>query len=42
LPKELTADETELLNLYRKLEPIKQTEYRAELKGYVKAKEENK
>ena len=40
-PKELTADETEWLELYRKLEPSKQTEHRSELRGYVKAKEEN-
>lgn len=42
LPKELTANEVEWLELYRKLEPIKQIEYRAEIKGYVRAKEENK
>ena len=42
LPKDLTADEAEWLELYRKLEPSKQTEHRLELRGYVKAKEENK
>ena len=42
LPKDLTVDEAEWLELYRKLEPSKQTEHRLELRGYVKAKEENK
>jgi transcriptional regulator with XRE-family HTH domain len=41
LLSDITDDETELLALYRKLEPIKQAEYRAELKGYIRAKEEN-
>lgn len=38
--EEIANDEAELVDLYRKLEPIKQAEYRAELKGYIKAKEE--
>ena len=41
-PKELTADEAEWLELYRKLEPSEKLEHRAELKGYVKAKEKMK
>jgi len=39
LPKDLTADEAEWLELYRKLDPSEQLEHRAELKGYIKAKE---
>jgi transcriptional regulator with XRE-family HTH domain len=39
LPKELTPDEAELLELYRKLDTTERLEHRAELKGYVRAKE---
>ena len=39
VPKDLLPDESELLNLYRKLDPSEQLEHRAELKGYIKAKE---
>lgn len=42
LLKDLAPDESELVSLYRKLEPAKQLEYRAEMKGYIKAKEEDK
>lgn len=40
--KDLSPDETELIAIYRKLDSIKKAEYRAEMKGYVKAKEESK
>ena len=41
-PKELSTDETEWLALYRRLDPTEQLKYRAELKGYIKAKEKTK
>ena len=40
--EELTPDETEWLELYRKLDPLKRLEHRLELRGYIKANEENK
>ena len=40
--EELTSDETEWLELYRKLDPSKQLEHRLELRGYIRANEENK
>jgi len=32
------SDQQELLNLYNQLDPIKQAEFKGELKGYLKAK----
>lgn len=34
----LTKDQQELLNLYSQLDPLKQAEFKGELKGYLKAK----
>ena len=38
-PKELSPGEAEWLGLYRRLDAAGQREYRAEIKGYIKAKE---
>ena len=42
LQNDLTPDETEWLELYRKLDSPKQLEHRLELRGYIRANEENK
>ncbi len=34
----LSTDQQELLDLYNQLDPIKQAEFKGELKGYLKAK----
>ena len=37
----LSPDQQELLDLYNQLDPIKQAEFKGELKGYLKAKNNN-
>ena len=37
----LPSDQQELLDLYNQLDPIKQAEFKGELKGYLKAKNNN-
>ena len=37
----LSSDQQELLDLYNQLDPIKQAEFKGELKGYLKAKNNN-
>lgn len=37
----LSTDQQELLDLYNQLDPIKQAEFKGELKGYLKAKNNN-
>ena len=36
-----SPDQQELLDLYNQLDPIKQAEFKGELKGYLKAKNNN-
>ena len=39
--EKLSPDETEWLELYRKLDRDKQFEFKGEIRGYIRAKEEN-
>jgi transcriptional regulator with XRE-family HTH domain len=35
------SEQSEILSLWNKLDPVKQAEFKGELKGYIRAKEEN-